>query len=310
MVLAHPSEPKVIEGILNKASWMWLHFNAVNPMARSVLADLPGFPEEAGEALTETEYNVDLDTADEVVWGSLPAFGEGMVEDDQEICAWHFAMRERLLLTSRRLPVPLLGIVYRALNRNNIPRDAAGVVDLALRDFTVAVRKQLASLDDQLDAAEDGLLVTTRSPDLGHLGSIVGKVRRRATELRRVVVPIDRALHEEDLDMPEWADDELLDPGRQQVHAVLDDLFALQDRARSLQDELSANQGEETNRRLYIVSVATTLMLPATFVTGFFGMNTGGMFLSQGAWGTVDAGLICCIIMAITFLFMKYARLL
>ena len=50
---------------------------------------------------------------------------------------------------------------------------------------------------------------------------------------------------------------------------ALDDITALSDRARSLQDELTTRLTEETNRRLYIVSVVTALFMPATFVTGF-----------------------------------------
>lgn len=55
---------------------------------------------------------------------------------------------------------------------------------------------------------------------------------------------------------------------------------ALNDRARSLQVELTTRMTEETNRRLYIVSVITTLFMPATFITGFSGMNTGGLLWS------------------------------
>ena len=90
----------------------------------------------------------------------------------------------------------------------------------------------------------------------------------------------------------------------------MDDLLALQDRARSLQDELASRQAEETNRRLYLVSIMTTLMLPATFVTGFFGMNTGGMFLASGKHGTIAAGSVCLLFMAITWVLLKRLKLL
>ncbi|MFT8369592.1 MAG: CorA family divalent cation transporter, partial [Acetobacter sp.] len=109
---------------------------------------------------------------------------------------------------------------------------------------------------------------------------------------------------------PEWAEDDLKDRSHRQVHAALDDLLALQDRARSLQDELTSNQAEETNRRLYILTVGTILMLPATLVTGFFGMNTGGMFLTDGRWGTVDAGGLCFLIMMGTWFLLKFIRFL
>lgn len=308
-VLSAPCDDAVVKKVLAGGTWIWLHFDTAHSAARALLANLPGMPEDVGEMLAETDYGIALESDDGVVWGALPAFDDALAEEDREICAWRFAMTCPLLITTRRTPIPLLGAAYRAFNADNIPRNAAGVVDMILRDFTGNVRRQLAQLDDELDRAEDGLL-STHNPDLGHLGAIVGKVRRRATELRRVIVPIDRVLHDEDLELPEWAEDDLRDPGKRQVHAALDDLIALQDRARSLQDELVSNQAEETNRRLYILSVGTILILPATLVTGFFGMNTGGMFLAAGGWGTVLAGGVCLLFMILTYIFMKFARLL
>ena len=182
--------------------------------------------------------------------------------------------------------------------------------DRALLEFADTLRRDFARLDDQLDRAEDVLLMLDRDTDLGRMSGLLGVARRRSTELRRVLAPVDRIFRDEELELPEWAEDDLRDRSQRQVHAALDDLLALQDRARSLQDELTSNQAEETNRRLYIVSVGTTLMLPATFVTGFFGMNTGGMFLSGGAWDTVIAGILCFGIMLGTWFVLKLTKLL
>ncbi|MCQ9156099.1 CorA family divalent cation transporter [Acidomonas methanolica] len=291
-------------------SWVWLHFDTVHSSARAHVAELPCLPEDVRAMLAETEYGIMLDAMPGLVWGAMPAFDAPGAEEDREIAAWRFAMRPDLLITTRRNPIPVLGAAYRALRGEAVPRSPAGVIDRAMRDFATSVRRQIGQLDDELDRAEDALLIVEHRTDLGHLGGIVGKVRRRATELRRVVVPVDHALRDGELDLPPWAEDELRDRTERQVHAALDDLLALQDRGRSLQDELAASQAEETNRRLYIVSVATTMMLPATFVTGFFGMNTGGMFLDHGAWGTVFAGVICAMAMAVTWVFLKAARLL
>ncbi|MXV36397.1 MULTISPECIES: CorA family divalent cation transporter [unclassified Saccharibacter] len=305
-----PSSNAYLDRATRGWDWAWLHFDTVHSSARAHVAQLRDFPEEAGAMLAETDYSIALEAEDDRVWGALPAFDDALAEEDREICAWRFAMSEELLITTRRTPIPVLGTAYRSLRGRGIPPNPAGVIDRVLRDFTGTVRRQLAQLDDELDRAEDVLLTIEHGSDLGHLGGIVGKVRRRATELRRVVMPIDRVLRDEDLELPEWAEDDLRDRAEQQIHAALDDLIALQDRARSLQDELASGQAEETNRRLYILTIVTTLMLPATFVTGFFGMNTGGMFLAEGGWGTVLAGGCCFLSMAVTFIFMKLARLL
>ncbi|GAN54989.1 divalent cation transporter [Tanticharoenia sakaeratensis NBRC 103193] len=290
--------------------WAWLHFDTVHSAARSQIATLSCLPRDVGQMLAETDYAALLEAEGDLVWGALPAFDDQAIEDDRAICAWRFAMTPDLLITTRRNPIPALGAAYRSLRPGALPDGPAGVVDRALREFTDSVRRQISQLDDELDRAEDALLLIESRADLGHLSGIVGKVRRRATELRRVMTPIDRVLRDEDLDMPDWAEEELRNRAERQVHAALDDLIALQDRGRSLQDELASSQAEETNRRLYIVSVATTLMLPATVVTGFFGMNTGGMFLSGGRYGTVEAGVVCFVFIVVTWVFLKFARLL
>lgn len=295
---------------LEQPGWVWLHFDIVHTLSRAQVEGIPCLPEDAKQALTGTDRGARLESDDDLVFGALPAFDDASADDDRDVCVWRFAVLPDLLITTRRHPIPALGVVYRELQRKQVPENPACLVDRALLEFADTARRDLARLDDQLDRAEDVLLMLDRDTDLGRMGGLLGQVRRRSTELRRVIAPVNRIFHDEELELPEWAEDDLRDRSQRQIHGALDDLLALQDRARSLQDELTSGQAEETNRRLYIVSVGTTLMLPATFVTGFFGMNTGGMFLTNGSWGTVEAGGICFLIMLGTWLVLKVTRLL
>ena len=96
------------------------------------------------------------------------------------------------------------------------------------------------------------------------------------------------------------------------IHGVLDDITALTERVRSLQDELTSRLADETNRRLYLVSIVTALVMPATFVTGFFGMNTGGLLWSgdDAHMGTAFAGIACLAAVAIMLVLLRWKRLL
>ncbi|MCE2575525.1 magnesium transporter [Komagataeibacter sp. FNDCR2] len=291
-------------------SWVWLHYDIVHTASRAHIQAIPCLPEEVRLALGSTDRGTNVEAEGDIVYGALPGFDDAMSEDDKNLSAWRFAVLPELLITTRRQPVPALGMVYRALQRADSFDSPAEVVDYTLLEFADTVRRNIAMLDDKLDRAEDLLLTLDQHTDFGRISGLIGRVRRRSTELRRVISPVDRIFHNEDLELPEWAEDDIRDRSQRQIHAALDDLLALQDRARSLQDELASGQAEETNRRLYTVSIVTTLMLPATFVTGFFGMNTGGMFLATGALGTVEAGGICFIFMMITWLLLKIMKLL
>ncbi|MFT9092548.1 MAG: CorA family divalent cation transporter [Gluconacetobacter sp.] len=292
------------------AGWVWLHYDVVHTASRARVEAIACLTEEARITLSGTDRSTRLEADGDIVYGALPGFDDSMTDDDTSVSAWRFAVLPDLLITTRRHPVPALGAAYRWLQRDDGPRTPAEIVDRTLLEFADSVRRNIAMLDDQLDRAEDLLLTLDQHTDFGRISGLIGKVRRRSTELRRVISPVDRIFHNEDLELPEWAEDDIRDRSQRQIHAALDDLMALQDRARSLQDELASGQAEETNRRLYTVSVLTTLMLPATFVTGFFGMNTGGMFLASGSLGTVEAGGICFLFMVVAWLLLKFTKLL
>lgn len=254
---------------LPEGSWLWLHFDAVPASATQLLGRLAWLPEMARDALIGIDNGLRLETEDAAVFGALPAFDDRMTDSDKELCAFRFALLPDLLITTRRRRVPALYRIYRTLVAGGAPPSAAALVDLALLEFGDGIRHDIGKLDDFLDQAEDVLLAGDRDSNMDHVGGIIGRTRRRSAMLRRVIAPMARIMRNEDLSLPDWAEEELLDRSRRQLHAALDDLLALQDRARSLQDELAAHQAGETNRRLYVVSVMTTLMLPATFVTGF-----------------------------------------
>ena len=63
----------------------------------------------------------------------------------------------------------------------------------------------------------------------------------------------------------------------QRLHALDTDVASTQAQLRQLRDELDLQAAQKTNQNLYFLSVISALLLPATLVTGFFGMNTGGL---------------------------------
>jgi Mg2+ and Co2+ transporter CorA len=111
---------------------------------------------------------------------------------------------------------------------------------------------------------------------------------------------------------PAWVGFTDHDAAHRLLHGALDDIAALHDRARSLHDELTTRLAEETNRRLYLVSVVTTVLLPVTLVTGFFGMNTGGMLWGgdEVPHGTVYATLLGLFAAIVTLLLLRFKKLL
>ena len=69
---------------------------------------------------------------------------------------------------------------------------------------------------------------------------------------------------------------ETFDDAARRVEALQHELQSIKERARLLNEEAASKLAMETNRQLYILSMLSGVFLPATLVTGFFGMNTIG----------------------------------
>ena len=75
----------------------------------------------------------------------------------------------------------------------------------------------------------------------------------------------------------------------QRVAALDTDVLQIQGNLRLLREEVDMQTANRTNANLYILSLLTALLLPPTLVTGFFGMNTGGLPFAAEDHGTALA---------------------
>jgi zinc transporter len=292
--------------------WDWQHFDLVHAQARRTIDGHPELPLFARAVLTSTEETPRIVTDGHVVAGVLPAYARTGDTDQFELTCWHFAMLPHCLVTGRRRATRALVNIWEACGDGLSPATPVDLVDRCIGEFAREVRARLAMLATSLDPLEDMLIEQRGAGEFNHLGGRLGAVRREATRLKRALIPIARAIDEDEDDLPVWTGFSQHDAGHRLLHSALDDIGALQDRIHSLQDELTTRLAEETNRRLYLVSVVTTVLLPATFVTGFFGMNTGGLLWGgdEVPHGTIYATLLCGAAVLLTLLVLRWKRLL
>ena len=301
----------------DQPSWTWLHYDLVNARARAVLEADQTWPDDVRAILTGTDETPRIVPDADVIAGVLPSYARTGDVNEFDLIHWHFAATRERLVTARRRGVRSLAAVYHqtraAFARSGaVPHGPAAVVDLCLVDFARAARARLVTLANDLDAIEDTLLEQRWPGRLSSLAGRIGQSRREAVILKRALFPIARMLDDMEDEASHWVQTDEHEHTRNAVVGVLDDIAALNDRARSLQDELASRQADETNRRLYTVSIVTVLLLPATFVTGFFGMNTSDLPWSGEAvaHGTAYAGLACLAAVLVTLILLKWKRLL
>lgn len=115
----------------------------------------------------------------------------------------------------------------------------------------------------QVDGIEDSLL----SGRVQHKRADLGKLRRVLVRLQRLLAPEPGALFRLLRSPPAWVDVHDLEGLRQateEFSLVIRDLSELQERIKLLQEEIAAQVGEQTDRSVFTLTVATVLALPIT----------------------------------------------
>jgi zinc transporter len=142
---------------------------------------------------------------------------------------------------------------------------------------------EIGALGDQLDGIEDRIVCDAWHHERQSLVDARRKlvvIHRQMATLTSLFRHLDHA-HRHDLSPP------LSDMAARlshQAQGLHHDSEQLQARARLLQDELMAKLTAQSNRLLYILSVMTAVLLPATLISGLFGMNVGGLpFVGENA---------------------------
>jgi zinc transporter len=123
-----------------------------------------------------------------------------------------------------------------------------------------------------MDTLEVNLLTGDQLPE----HETLGRLRITCSRLRRHYAPELTALRRLIRRRPTWFTEDDSDKLREQIELLaflVDEVNNLHERAKVLQDELSAHVAEFNAKNLQILSVMTVIFLPMTLVTGIMGMN-------------------------------------
>ncbi len=157
--------------------------------------------------------------------------------------------------------------------------------DAIIDQFADAIDRLSERLGDELDGVENKVLHDEIDGERLHIGRIrlqaIG-VRRQLTQLRSLFDRLEPRMEDEvrpvAVAMRSLA---------QKFDTLDQEIGSIYERARLLQDEIAARMSDITNRRLFTLSVLTACLMPATLVTGFFGMNTKDMPFQNTDFGHV-----------------------
>ena len=280
-----------------EGEFIWLHFNAAHVATEKWLRGHLDLSEAFFEALGEGSRSTRIEQADGTLIAILNdvIYDFAFVESSQVSTLW-LSVDEHRLVSVRRQPLRSLDRLRTAVKRGEpFPSPLALLVHL-LRDQAEVLIQIVRSTTVKVDGIEDTFLAGRL--DLKRAG--LGSLRRDLVRLQRLLAPEPAALFRLLNRPPAWIEDEANQELRQSTEefsVTIRDMTGLQERIKLLQEEIAARIGEQTNRSVFVLTAVTVLALPINMIAGLFGMNVGGIPLSQHSHGF---WIVVAIVVAIT----------
>jgi zinc transporter len=281
----------------------WLHFNLSDSRGREWVKAQRDLPEEARDLLLDGDARVHVDVLPGALVAVLGDLYHDFELDPERLGTLRLYVDGRLLLTGRTHPLQTVDVLRRELLRGGEALTPLSVFQMLIERLAQSVAKVVAELAEQVDHAEDRILQGNHAGQ----GTSLGNLRRLVAKLRRLVGANRAALQSLPPSLPGLYGAEersALRSAIERLEAVGQDLELVQERARLLQEEIASAMGEATNRNLFVLSIATTTLLPITLITGIFGMNVRGLPFASSPHGFyfVMLGIAATVLVALSLL--------
>jgi Mg2+ and Co2+ transporter CorA len=273
--LIEPARPQDAERRLAAGAFVWLDLEDQGERARGAFSESLGIDDFALRALTAVNRRPSFDVADDSIQAVVPCSNLG--HDARDIEGIRVMFTGRFLLTTHREPCAAVGGVLGGWDDvpNNVKADGPSLFFFILNQIVGSFEPDLLQLDNELKkiqramvrvsptGAQDELIAIRRelSEIVQALGWYLGDLNRyrSAHHLPGIGTAAGSRLALHGIRVAQLRD------------ATKDYRDQSQDALGQVGSDVSRRQGDFIN----ILTVFSTIFLPLTFLTSYFGMNFG-----------------------------------
>lgn len=265
-------------------AFLWVHANLSHNHALSWLQQYLPLPESFYEALQEYSPASRIERDEDTLLAVMNDVLFDFTFEADDIATLWLAVRPQLMVTARRRPLRSVDRLRMAVKNGLYATSTIELLVHLLQDQADELGKIVQAIDDKANHIEDRILADC----IGNSRADLGNMRRLLVRLKRLLAPEPGALFRLLMRPPKWIGDDDRQDLRQSTEefaSVIQDIGALQERIKLLQEEISANLNEQNNRSLYVLTIVTVLALPFNVIGSLFGMNVGGIPFTHSPHG-------------------------
>lgn len=287
------------------AGLLWLHMCALNPDTREFLHNETDLDELVINALLAEETRPRILVRQEGVMVILRAMNLHKGCDPEDMISLRVWTDGERIITTRRRDILSIEDVKRAIANNKGPKTTGEFLTMITGCVYARMEPHIEDLEERAAKVEELVALC----DIDEATEDSGLIRIRTAVFRRYIVPQRNVLEQLINARFSWLseqDIEQLVESHDRVMRYVETLNDIRDRAQIVNDEITKIHDAKLNSTAYIFSVAATIFLPLSFLTGLMGINIGGMpGIDDDAAFWVFSGFCLIIVVTQIILFKK-----
>ena len=282
--------------------FLWVHLNASRAGAEAWMRANTNLSEDFFAALHEGSRSTRIERDGDALFAVINDVTFDFDFDANDVATLWVSVRARLVVSARRHPLRSVDRLRTAAKRGACLGSSVALLDELLRDQADELQRIARKATERIDDIEDAVL---RGHYERHTAELA-RLRRLMVRLQRLLAPEPGALLRTLSNPPAWVapdDMQRLRQGSEEFAVVLRDVATMQDRIKLMQEEAASRVADQNSRTLFTLTMVTVLALPINLISGLFGMNVGGIPLSEdkgGFW--IMVSVIAALTVVIAFL--------
>ena len=296
--LDNPTAHKSGNGIL------WLHMCAIHPDTREFLDHEMGLDHLVIDALLAAETRPRILIRKEGYMVIVRAMNLHKNENPEEMISLRIWIDGDRIITTRRRDIMAIEDIINFIEEDKGPKTSGEFLTMITNRVYSRMEPFIDDLDDRVARVEESLAL----PDVGEVSEDTGIIRLRTAIFRRYIVPQKVVLEVLIKGHISWLSEENIEhlvESHDRVTRYIETLNDIRDRAQIINDEIDKLNNVKLNATTYMFSVAATIFLPLSFLTGLMGINIGGMpgiDTTEAFWIFT---IVCIIIVAFQVMIFK-----
>jgi zinc transporter len=282
----------------DNADFIWLHLDLRDATAQAWLHRCP-WPSEVIEMAAAPMQRGRLFTTPDLIYGHMRDFRDESGVVPLRAGSLCVVASKTLIVTGRRIPLLSVEELRRRVEaRTVLVASSAGLITEFFKALNDIGEGLLQDDSERLSVLESKVL---KRSGAGHREELL-EIRRGSIRIARDMAYKRTAMLELARERPALFAGDEFDRFNHQIHryaALVEDAQEFAEHCQFLLEELRAQVEEETNRNLYILTMFSAILLPATLIASIWGMNVGGIPFSGGPNGFWVVGALIAAVFAV-----------